>query len=42
MLNALFMVDEIVTVECKWYKVNDGEYSLLKSKYNEKKLDIAR
>ena len=35
------MIDEIFTWEFKWYKVNDGEYMLLKSKSNEKKLDIA-
>ena len=28
-LNALFMVDEIITGELKWYKLTDGGYKLL-------------
>ena len=28
-LNAIFMVDEIITGELKWYKLTDGGYKLL-------------
>ena len=28
-LNALFMVDEIITGELKWYKLTDSGYKLL-------------
>ena len=28
-LNALFMVDGIITGELKWYKLTDGGYKLL-------------
>ena len=35
-LNVLFMVDETVTRKCKWYKLTDGKYKLLKPKVIKK------
>ena len=39
-LNALFLLDEIFTGEFKWYKLIDGKYKLLRSKSNQKELDV--
>ena len=42
MLNALFIKDEIFTGKFKWYKISDGKCKLLKSKSDQKELDITK
>ena len=42
MLNALFRADENFTGGFKWYKKDNGEYKLLKSKRFQKESDIPK
>ena len=41
-LNALFMVNENFTGEFKWQKLSDTEYTLLRSKSDQKESNIAK
>ena len=41
-LNAVFMVDEVLTREFKWYKISEVKYKLVRSKGGQKESDIAK
>ena len=41
-LNAVFMVDEVLTREFRWYKISEVKYKLVRSKGGQKESDIAK